>query len=121
MINVPTSIGEVIDKITILQIKAEKIIDKTKLDNVQKELGLLVALTDNVYIPQDLVLLLKKTNEQLWDIEDSIRLCEKNGSFGQQFIELARAVYSTNDQRASIKKEINMLTGSELVEEKHYV
>lgn len=121
MINVPTSIGEVVDKITILQIKAKKITDKTKLENVQKELNLLTSLIDDINIPRDLISILKDTNELLWDIEDRVRLCEKKSSFDQEFVDLARAVYITNDQRAAIKREINAVTGSELVEEKHYV
>lgn len=121
MINVPVSIGEVVDKITILQIKAKKITDKSKLENVQKELDLLTSLTTGINIPRDLISILKETNEKLWDIEDRIRICEREGSFDQEFVDLARAVYITNDQRAAIKREINTVTGSELVEEKHYV
>jgi hypothetical protein len=106
MINVPTSIGEVIDKITILQIKAEKIIDKTKLGNVQKELRLLIALTDNIDIPQDLILILKKTNEQLWDIEDRIRLCEKRVALVSSLLSLQEQFTPQTIKEPQLKKKL---------------
>ena len=119
MIEVPVSVGEVLDKITILQIKQEKIEDSTKRKNVSKELELLQSRVQ-VRIPNDLISQLKQVNEQLWDIEDQIRICEKNQDFGTEFIQLARSVYITNDKRAELKREINVYTNSELIEEKSY-
>jgi hypothetical protein len=119
MIEVPVSIGEVIDKITILQIKQEKITDLAKQKNVSKELQLLQSRVP-VNVPHELVSVLKQVNERLWNIEEQIRVHEKNLDFGSEFIGLARSVYIINDQRAEIKKQINLATGSELIEEKSY-
>ena len=116
--------GELIDKITILRIKSERISDEAKLKNVRTELDILTA-TQKVHVPasDEMVRLeaaLKTVNEALWEIEDDIRDCERQGDFGEEFIRLARAVYVTNDKRAALKKEINLLLGSTIVEEKSY-
>lgn len=124
LIQTPVSPGELIDKITILRIKSEQISDEAKLKNVHIELDFL----DNVYrneVPQsdDLEKLdqaLQAINQELWNIEDDIRDCERDGDFGETFVKLARAVYFTNDKRADLKKQINTLLGSTLVEEKSY-
>ena len=123
-IAVPVSYGELIDKITILEIKSERIDDASKLANVRHELELLEVtwsgtVKSNVEI-DDARARLKSVNEALWEIEDKIRVKESRKCFDEGFIELARAVYVTNDQRADIKKEINLALGSELVEEKSY-
>ena len=121
---VPVSWGEVIDKITVLEIKSEKLDDSGKLANVRKELGLLAAIRDKEFPDHgELAALsadLKSVNAALWDIEDHIRDCERAKDFGQRFIDLARAVYITNDKRAAVKRQINELLGSSLVEEKSY-
>ena len=123
-LQVPVSVGEVLDKITILQIKLAHISDSAKRANVQNELDALLplvagdAFTTNQM--QGLVAELKAVNEALWDIEDDIREKEAAKSFDAEFIKLARAVYVTNDKRAEIKKQINLATGSALVEEKSY-
>ena len=123
-LQVPVSVGEVLDKITILQIKLAHISDVAKRDNIQNELDALLPLvagdaftTDQM---QALMAELKSVNEALWDIEDDIREKEAAKSFDAEFIRLARAVYITNDKRAEIKKQINLATGSSLVEEKSY-
>lgn len=120
---IEVSNGEIIDKITILEIKLEKIKNPEKLKNVKNEYDLL-----NEYIPQigvtrehDLYKSLKEINLKLWDIEDLLRVKEQKQEFDTEFIELARSVYFTNDTRAEIKKEINHLSGSSLFEEKEYV
>jgi len=124
LINTPVSFGEVVDKITILEIKSERIDDAKKNVNIRRELELLeTAWMDAVHDMADVSearARLKTVNEELWDIEDKIRLKEKASSFDSEFIELARSVYFTNDRRADIKKEINLALGSELVEEKSY-
>ena len=116
--------GELIDKITILEIKSERIDDPEKLANVRIELDVLAAARDAAIAPSDamtrLTADLKSVNEALWVIEDDIRDCERDGDFGPKFIDLARAVYKTNDKRAALKREINVLLGSRLVEEKSY-
>ena len=123
-LQVPVSVGEVLDKITILQIKLAHISDSAKRANVQNELDALLplvagdAFTSNQM--QGLVAELKAVNEALWDIEDDIREKEAAKSFDAEFIKLARAVYVTNDKRAEIKKQINLETGSALIEEKSY-
>lgn len=123
-IKIELSVGELLDKITILQIKAERIKDKTKLQNINKELLVLQSLwAASPYSQTDLdenISELKTINEALWDIEDKIRDKEAEQVFDEEFIELARSVYFTNDKRAEIKKVINTKTGSELVEEKSY-
>jgi len=123
-LQVPVSVGEVLDKITILQIKLAHISDSAKRANVQNELDALLplvagdAFTTNQM--QGLVAELKAVNEALWNIEDDIREKEAAKSFDAEFIKLARAVYVTNDKRAEIKKQINLETGSALIEEKSY-
>ncbi len=121
---VPISPGELIDKITILEIKSQRMTDAAKLHNVRTELSL---LTDtwkaSPYASTDISAewaALRDVNVKLWDIEDDIRDKERSGSFDAGFIELARAVYVTNDERAAIKKKINTRLGSALVEEKSY-
>ena len=117
----PVSWGELIDKITILEIKAARIADAAKLANIRRELQALIAVRDaQGTAPAALVAELSQVNEQLWDIEDRIRECEQRGDFGAAFIELARSVYKTNDRRAALKRKINDAMGSELVEEKSY-
>ena len=121
---VPVSPGELLDKITILEIKTERIFDPEKLQNVKTELELLTqawqqASLDNGKI-QPSRQALKAVNQDLWAIEDKIRIMESQQEFGQEFIELARSVYLQNDKRAAIKKEINRLLGSDIMEEKSY-
>ena len=121
---VPIAPGELLDKITILEIKLERMEDAAKLANVRIEFDALDAVRREK-LPASAELTgatarLKAVNEELWVIEDDIRDCELGGDFGPTFIELARAVYRTNDRRAAIKKEINLLLGSALVEEKSY-
>jgi hypothetical protein len=116
--------GELIDKITILNIKVERMRDAAKLANVRHELEVLEAarrarLPDSPAL-RTLEAELKVVNEALWVIEDDIRDCEARKDFGAAFIELARSVYKRNDRRAALKKEINLLTGSRIVEEKSY-
>ena len=124
IITVPVSVGEVVDKVTILEIKSERISDSEKLRNVANELDALRPLVSGgVFDSAELVALtdgLRAVNGELWDIEDDIRAEEAAGRFGERFIELARAVYVTNDRRAELKKKINLATGSQLVEEKSY-
>ena len=117
----PVSLGELIDKITILEIKKEKI-DSSKLNNVLKELNYLnIVLKDiNVNVDQSLIKKLKKINRVLWDIEDEIRNKEFLKNFDESFIKLARLVYLENDKRSSIKHEINSKYNSSIVEEKSY-
>lgn len=123
-IQIPISPGEFLDKITILEIKSERIVDSRKQDNVKKEL-LLLNTVWNEAVTEDTELSalrkqLKSINETLWDIEDDVRDEERDKNFGERFIELARSVYVTNDQRADIKKQINLHLNSEIVEEKSY-
>lgn len=123
-VTIEVSPGELIDKITILEIKAERIADPAKLENVRYELGLLRAaraarLADSRALGR-LEGELKSVNETLWQVEDDIRACEAAGDFGPRFIALARSVYRTNDRRAALKREIGALFGSKLVEEKSY-
>ena len=120
----PVSPGEIIDKITILEIKSERITDNDKLKNIRYELAELTAIMAQK-LEQDSTLStlkdqLKTINTTLWDIEDDIRDCERNKDFSETFIKLARAVYITNDDRAAVKKEINVHLGSAIVEEKSY-
>ncbi|MBL3558333.1 MULTISPECIES: DUF6165 family protein [Marinobacter] len=124
VIKVPVSFGEVLDKITILEIKSERIADPEKVNNVRLELDELSATWNEAVQDQaaiaDLRKQLKAVNEELWEIEDDIRDQEAAQDFGSRFIELARAVYVTNDKRAAIKKEVNLALGSRFVEEKSY-
>jgi chromosome segregation ATPase len=123
-ITVEVSAGELIDKITILQIKSARITDAAKLENVRRELAALEAARDRA-IPRSeeldrLTAELRALNEALWEIEDEIRLCERRQDFGPRFVELARSVYRTNDRRSACKRRLNDLLGSRLVEEKAY-
>jgi uncharacterized protein YukE len=124
IIKVPVSPGEVLDKITILEIKSERISDAAKLANVQRELELLQAAwrqcVEDDETVQRIHSELKTINEALWEIEDDIRDKERAREFDQRFIDLARSVYVTNDQRAEAKKELNIYLGSEIIEEKSY-
>jgi Family of unknown function (DUF6165) len=120
---VPISVGELIDKIVILEIKSERIKNANQLANIANELGALRAVrlgdVDRARLDA-LSAELKRVNAKLWDVEDSIRECDARGDFGDDFIELARAVYRFNDERARLKKAINVESGSRLVEEKSY-
>ena len=124
-LKVEVSVGELLDKITILEIKSERIADAAKVANVNKELEILrrtwadseLSATDIT----ELMTSLKAVNEELWDIEDGIRIKEAAGQFDEDFIALARSVYFRNDVRADLKKQLNLLLGSSLVEEKSYV
>jgi uncharacterized protein YukE len=124
-LKVEVSVGELLDKITILEIKSERITDPGKLDNVNRELNILrqtwagSPLSSNNITPQ--LDQLKRVNEALWDIEDNIRRKEARQQFDEEFISLARSVYHQNDERAAVKRELNSLLGSGLVEEKSYV
>ena len=117
----PVSLGELIDKITILEIKQIHMAG-IKLKNVDKELKLLknILQDTNLEIDIDLINNLKEANKNLWEIEDNIRIKERNQEFDKEFVELARSVYKENDKRAYIKKEINQKYNSELIEEKSY-
>jgi len=121
---VPMSPGELLDKITILRIKSERIDDARKVANVRRELGKLEEIwSDSVQaddVLEGLRLELRAINETLWEIEDHIRAEEQTANFGERFVELARAVYRTNDRRARAKRSVNRHLGSELFEEKSY-
>lgn len=120
---VPISVGELIDKIVILEIKSERISNTNQLANVANELGALRAVrlgdVDRARLDA-LSAELKRVNARLWDVEDAIRECEARGEFGEPFIALARAVYRLNDERARLKQAINRASGSRLIEEKSY-
>ena len=124
LISAPVSCGELVDKLTILEIKSERIADPAKLANVRDELQLLTSLWEaDAASAADIDAEraeLKRINEALWDIEDEIRIKEREQSFDARFIELARSVYRTNDRRAAVKRAINLKLGSRLVEEKSY-
>lgn len=121
---IEVSDGEILDKFSILAIKSEKIQDQTKLANIHKELSFLHIVyneiinkhTNVINLYSDLI----QINKKLWDIEDNIRLKEKKLCFDEEFVNLARNVYKSNDERARIKKEINLITQSNVVEEKSY-
>ena len=123
-ITVEIAPGELIDKITILEIKAEKIGDRSQLFHVYAELQALQAVRDReIEASEQLARLtseLKAMNQRLWQVEDRIRLCEKVKDFGPRFIKLARLIYWHNDRRAALKRQINELLGSAIVEEKLY-
>jgi hypothetical protein len=120
---VPISVGELMDKITILEIKSERLKNPSQLDNVTRELAALRAVrlgdVDRVMLDK-LGGELKRVNAKLWEVEDAIRECDARGDFGPSFIDLARAVYRLNDERSRLKKAINLASGSRLVEEKSY-
>ena len=122
---VEISAGELLDKISILEIKLEKISDKSSLEQLKKEYKILkenqnstIKLEGKI---EDLFKSLKNINLKLWNIEDRLRICEKNKDFGKEFIELAREVYFNNDKRSKIKSDINKTLGSNIVEIKQYV
>jgi hypothetical protein len=123
-ISVPISPGELLDKISILEIKSERIGDAHKRANVERELDLLTGLWHaEAAETSEITALraeLRTLNERLWNIEDEIRDCERAGDFGDRFVELARAVYKTNDRRATVKRAINEALGSTIIEEKSY-
>ena len=119
------SVGELFDKITILNIKTKKIHDSEKLNNIKKELGFLNHQASSINVKDQALLnhnieKLQLINEELWDIENNKRECEANKDFGEKFIELSRDVHFKNDIRAKIKKDINLLTDSSVIEEKEY-
>jgi hypothetical protein len=122
--HVPVSWGELIDKITILDIKRERLTDAAALANVRRELEALQAIAAPVLAGDEtaraLTARLKTLNETLWEIEDRIRAKEAAAAFDAEFVELARSVYKRNDERAALKKQLNRALGSELVEEKSY-
>ena len=124
LINVPISPGELVDKITILEIKKEFIDDINKLKNIKHEYDLLMQIYSNDVSQTDgvdsLKSKLKNINLSLWKIEDDIRDCERDKIFNERFVKLARDVYFTNDKRSKVKLEINLLLNSSLVEEKSY-
>ena len=123
LINTPISLGELIDKISILMVKKKNIKNNDKLDQVNKELNYLQETLDNHVTKDEIDVFLNSLidiNSKLWVIEDDIRDCERKKQFDQKFIELARSVYFTNDKRANIKLDINNKFGSELVEVKSY-
>ena len=121
---IPISPGELLDKITILQIKSERIADPAKVANVTTELEMLEKVWREAVSDDDVIRALstelRKINEELWEIEDDIRDEERNKRFGDRFVELARAVYVTNDKRAEAKKKVNLHLNSSIVEEKSY-
>ena len=121
---IPISPGELLDKITILEIKSERIADPAKVANVRTELKMLSKVWDEAIDAtaelDEMRAELKAINERLWEIEDDIRDEERNRRFGERFIELARAVYVTNDERAAVKKRVNLHFDSKIVEEKSY-
>jgi len=123
IVKIPVSFGELVDKITILRIKQSKINDKEKLKHIDHELQALVRYFSS-YASVDIVqqfTKLESVNKKLWDIEDKLRVKESKREFDEEFIELARSVYFTNDKRAELKREINELTGSDIMEVKSYV
>lgn len=115
---IEVSDGEIVDKLTILEIKEKKCKDFSKLNNIQKELRYLEGIVEDLCIPIELVEKLRKINQELWDIEDEIRICESKYVFDEEFIRLARLVYHTNDKRFKVKNEINSFTMSIFKEEK---
>ena len=120
---IDVSIGEIVDKLTILSIKLDKFRDPEKRKNVEKEYQILLQSlkTSDITPESEEFKKLKTINLKLWDIEDKIRVKEAEKSFDDEFIELARSVYFTNDERATIKKQINLKFNSDLIEEKEYV
>ena len=123
---IKVSNGEIVDKMTILEIKLDKIQNRIQLENISKEWEILNDCVMNIFQIfgnsklYNLVDDLSEVNSKLWDIEDWIRDCEKEQRFDKEFVELARSVYKLNDERSEIKRQINLLTKSELIEEKSY-
>ena len=123
LVDTPISLGELVDKISILMIKQKNITDINKIEHVNKELDFLQKTLDKYIKNEDIKKYLDKLvsiNSNLWKIEDDIRECERKKNFDQKFIDLARSVYFTNDKRAKVKSDINFEFGSELVEVKSY-
>ena len=129
MISIPVAVGEVADKITILELKLRFIKDKEKTNNIKKELMLLKEIFDKCVESHNnstqnriraLQYNLSEINQQIWKIEDAIRFEEKKESFDVNFVQLARSIYRNNDRRAKLKRQINLLTNSEIIEEKSY-
>mgnify|MGYP001090015014 FL=1 len=124
LLNLQTSPGEFLDRLTILEIKSERIADPAKLANVRRELELLRATwAASPLAARDVSALLaglRAANEALWEVEDRLRACEAERRFDAEFVELARTVYRTNDRRAAIKRQLNLQLGSDLLEEKSY-
>jgi hypothetical protein len=118
--NIEVSNGEILDKITILRLKLEHIHDQQKRANIIKEYDFLKDISDEIDYPEDLYEQLYLVNKALWRIEDDIRNKERNQEFDEEFIKLARSVYFTNDKRSEIKKQINLKTESQFIEEKSY-
>jgi len=119
-ISIPVGLGELYDKISVLEIKSEKITDTEKLAYVNEELSALRETAKQFPVDLTLYAELKDVNSRLWEIEDAIRIEESKKDFGEKFIKLARSVYVTNDRRAEIKKQINLASGSDIVEVKSY-
>ena len=122
MLDVPMSLGDVLDRITILEIKAARVQDPSRRANVGKELALLQARWSAAGLgqpPQKSAL--RAVNEALWDVEEQLRRQERDQDFGAEFVRLARSVYQLNDQRAAIKRALNLELGSALIEEKEYL
>jgi uncharacterized coiled-coil protein SlyX len=123
-VETPIAIGELIDKITILEIKVARFTDATKTLNAHAELEMLVERRERAIQATKalnaLTVELKEVNEQIWDLEDAIRDCERRADFGPHFINIARSIYRTNDRRASVKRRINLTFNSEIIEEKSY-
>ncbi len=115
---IEVSVGEIVDKFTILEIKEKHCLDQSKIINIQKELNYLKDVVDDLNIPEELIDDLREVNRKLWKIEDDIRLCENKWKFDDDFIQLARSVYYTNDKRFEIKNKINSLVESNFREEK---
>ncbi len=117
------STGELVDKVTILSIKLEKVNSPEKVNNIEKEYNILLKPMEecNIRVDSKEFIKLKRVNMKLWEIEDNIRIKESRQEFDDEFIQLARSVYFINDERAAIKRKINMAYGSDLIEEKEYV
>jgi hypothetical protein len=123
-VEIPVAVGELIDKITILEIKVARFRDATKIANAQAELALLYQRR-NASLAAESALnaietQLKAVNERIWELEDAIRSCERRQDFGPTFVAAARSIYRANDERAALKRKINLTTGSQLIEEKSY-
>jgi hypothetical protein len=123
-VEIPVAIGELIDRITILEIKVERFTDAAMTKNPRAELSMLRERRDQA-IPQSpqldaLAAQLRAINQRLWDLEDRIRDCERRADFGPDFIAVARSIYRTNDERAAVKRQISIKFGSDLIEEKSY-
>ncbi len=122
IVSVPVSVGELLDKVSILRIKLDKFQDEGRRANVKRELDALLEVCDTKGLThQELEAELVRINSRLWEVEDQLRVLESRKDFGAEFVELARSVYYTNDERAQIKRRLNEHFGSTLVEEKEYV